>query len=227
MISLEELNKFMKKDLENISQLYVESVLNLMESPDTITINDVSYSYDDSSLKNYTGIVSYNGKFAMSDQVQGHDNFLSQIRRDDMSDIKTNIKTPEELKLIVTKREYEKVRIWPKFKIYSFWSAPTTVYTESVKNSLDAIGADPNDYNYDFSWKNPFKSDRNTMENTITFQELETMQPTADDEFKLRDQEARRKEDEKRLGNELNKPKENTYGMEMEQPSFYSQKRRF
>jgi len=65
------------------------------------------------------------------------------------------------------------------------------------------------------------------MENTITFQELETMQPTADDEYKLRDQELRRKEDEKRLGNELNKPKENTYGMEMEQPSFYSQKRRF
>jgi hypothetical protein len=217
MILLEGLNNFMKKDLENISQLYVESVLNLLESPDHVDVNGQVYNYDDLSLGNYTGILCDEGKFAISKNIVGHGLLIDALRKRELDNIITNIESNEFIKTIIKNGAYDEVRIWPKIKYYSFWlQTPTSFYTTSIENSLSAINESPDKYIFDFY-----------SEVTLSFDQLKKLKLTKLDEDRIETAKRAKVENNELMALMKFNKKENTYGMEMEQPSFYAQKQRF
>jgi hypothetical protein len=216
MILLEELNNFMKKDLENISQLYVESVLTLMESPDNLTINGVRYNYSDSSLGNYTGIAYFDGKYAMSTQ-HGIDHYMFMRNLEDrkFDDVITNFENEE---IFINSIQHSTIigfRIWPKFKYYSFWIEPTSYFIDTIVNSLKAIGQNPENYTFEFmsySKKDPIK---------MSFDELKKIPTTQLDRQLIENNYKIRKQNEAILAKTIFNKQQNTYGMKLDQPSFY------
>jgi len=126
----------------------------IKESPDNITITDdngnrKNYSYDDTPNA-YTGLIGKNGKYAMSKDIIGHHSFIDAILNsgeDIIQKLITNADDIEDLKSLV--RDRIKIRIWKNQKVYSMWDKYDPSYEGAIKDSLEAIGENYQDYKYD------------------------------------------------------------------------------
>jgi hypothetical protein len=128
------------------------------ESPDNITVVDNEgqhkyFSYD-STPDTYTGLIGSDGKYAMSKDIIGHYNLIDAILNsgeDIIQKLITNADDIEDLKRLV--RDRIKIRIWKNQKVYSMWDNYDPSYEDAIKDSLEAIGENYQDYKYDNEYK--------------------------------------------------------------------------
>jgi hypothetical protein len=126
----------------------------IKESPDSITITDdngnrKNYPYD-STPNAYTGLIGGDGKYALSKDIIGHHYLIDAILNsgeDIIQKLITNADDIEDLKRLV--RDRIKIRIWKNQKVYSMWDKYDPSYEGAIKDSLEAIGENYQDYQYD------------------------------------------------------------------------------
>jgi hypothetical protein len=139
----------------DISNIYSRII---KESPDNITITDdngnrKNYSYD-STPNAYTGLIGSDGKYAISKDIVGHHNLIDAILNsgeDIIQKLITNADDVEDLKRLA--RERIKIRIWKNQKVFSMWDRYDPSYEDAIKDSLEAIGENYQDYKYDNDYK--------------------------------------------------------------------------
>ena len=139
----------------DISNIYSRII---KESPDNITITDdngnrKNYSYD-STPNAYTGLIGRDGKYVLSRDIVGHHNLIDAILNsgeDIIQKLITNADDVEDLKRLA--RERIKIRIWKNQKVFSMWDRYDPSYEDAIKDSLEAIGENYQDYKYDNDYK--------------------------------------------------------------------------
>jgi hypothetical protein len=139
----------------DISNIYSRII---KESPDNITITDdngnrKNYSYD-STPNAYTGLIGGDGKYVLSRDIVGHHNLIDAILNsgeDIIQKLITNADDVEDLKRLA--RERIKIRIWKNQKVFSMWDRYDPSYEDAIKDSLEAIGENYQDYKYDNDYK--------------------------------------------------------------------------
>jgi hypothetical protein len=206
------------EDLKNISELY-ECVL-ISESPDNITVNGEYYDYANKADGNYTGIITENGKFAMSKDLIGHGNLLYELRsREDIPDLKTNFESMDELYSSGIIQHPIKFRIWSKFDVYSMWDRYKPSYKAAIDNSIVALGKSPEEFRFD-----PPEGGGNEKY-FLSYGDyvLEDISDEAREE--ISDAERRKIQDQKALGDYMaggkKKPIDYSEVIEPKKPSFY------
>jgi len=140
-----------KNYFSDIANIY-SKIIN--ESPDNITIIDDNghrkyFSYD-STPNAYTGLIGRDGKYVLSRDIVGHHNLISTILNSDDDIIQkliTNADSIEDLKSLA--RERIKIRIWKNQRVFSMWDKYDPSYENAIKDSLEAIGENYQDYKYD------------------------------------------------------------------------------
>ena len=208
----------LSEDLKNISELY-ECVL-ISESPDNITVGGEYYDYSNKADGNYTGIITENGKFAMSKDLIGHYRLLDALRyRNDIPDLKTNFESMDELYNSSIIQHPIKFRIWSKFDVYSMWDRYKPSYKAAIDNSIAALDKSPEEFKFD-----PPEG-RGEEENFLSYSDyvLEDISDEAREE--ISDAERRKIQDQKALGDYMaggkKKPIDYSDIIEPKKPSFY------
>jgi hypothetical protein len=169
----------------------------LLENPDTLTIGDDYYSYDDASMGNITGVMNNSGKFVMSQSLIGHYNLLEAIsfkKLDEVNDLKHNFSSFDEI-YAMSRYNWQKFRIWPKFKVFSLWMRHLRPeYKPAIDNILSALGDANHQYKFDLNLYD---------DKFVTYDELMN-RPLSDEEKAEMEADARRKaEDQRKLADAM------------------------
>jgi hypothetical protein len=171
-----------------IYKLYSEL---LLENPDTLTIGDNYYDYADRSLGNITVAITDSGKFIMSKSLPGHYDLFEAISEEYLESVKDlthNFSSIDDI-YRVPRNSWQKIRIWPKFKVFSFWMRHfEPKYKPAVDAILTSLGDGNRIYKFDL---------RLTDDKFITYDELMNT-PLSDEEKKEMADDARRKEEDQR-----------------------------
>jgi hypothetical protein len=135
---------------ENNLLYHLYNINIIKENPDTLTVGDKYYSYDNQDLGNYTGLMYPNGKFVMSKKIIGHSNLLYYIsahKLDEVSDLKHNCNSIDDIYGIGSGET--KFRLWPKFKIFSTWD---NNFKPEYRLAIDAILDTIQDYDHAYKF---------------------------------------------------------------------------
>lgn len=167
----------------------------IKENPDTLTLGDRYYSYDNPDLGNYTGLMYPNGKFLMSKKIMGHSNLKSFIydrSLDEIPDLIHNFDSIDDIYKIGNSGQ-AKFRLWPKFKIFSLWDRN---FKPEYKPAVDAILDSMNDYNNEYKFDpNLYSGSEDEFKSYDEFIKEEL----GEDEVSAIEQEARTKIENERL----------------------------
>lgn len=182
----------------------------LVENPDTISIGDDYYSYDNRSMGNITGVMTEDGKFVMTKSLHGHYYLLDAIRGQTLEEVHDIIHNFSSLKEIYKNHHrWEKFRLWPKFKVFSFWfSIFQPKFKPAVDEVLKAIGDSHHAYRFDLN-----KYD----DNFVSYDELMTEELSDEQKAEIAEGERRKAEDERRLADAMlgNKPKRRSIDLDI------------
>jgi len=177
-----------------INKLYSDI---LLENPDTLTIGEKYYNYDNQSLGNITGVMRSDGKFVMTKSLQGHYYLvgaMSDKSLDKINDLIHNFSSVDEIYVPSTKK-WEKFRLWPKFKVFSFWLRH---YNPEYKEATDAVLAAIGDTNH------TYKFDLNLYDDKfITYDELMNRPLSDEEKAEIAADERRKAEDQRRLADAM------------------------
>jgi hypothetical protein len=189
----------------------------IKENPDTLTLGDNYYSYDNSDLGNYTGLMYMNGKFLMSKQIIGHGRLLSYITNNNLEDVPDLIHNFDSFDDIYNLgySGQTKFRLWPKFKIFSTWDRN---FRPEYKPAIDAILDRIKDYNHEYKFDpNLYSGKEDEFKSYDEFVKDEL----GEDELSAIDQEAREKAKNARLMADMmagNKPRTRSIDLDSSMP---------
>jgi hypothetical protein len=121
----------------------------IKESPDSITIGMKTYQYDHPKLGNYVGVLSNDGYYAMSNQVEGHID-LSRAFQNGQK-LVHNMESDEAAARLTRSSSAIQFRIWPKFEVISFWQDYDPRIVPTVIDAIKKTGGSPESYIYDIA----------------------------------------------------------------------------
>lgn len=168
----------------------------LRENPDTLSIGDSYYSYDESELGNIPGLITKDGRFILCRSAVGHWRLLDAIRNKELEkfgDVRHNFKDLEEI--YQYRDGFEKIRLWPKFKVFSFWFRIfNPIYKAAVNAVLNEIGDGSKLYQFDLNrYDDEF----------ISYDDLMSTELSEKDKEELGEAERREAEDKRRLADAI------------------------
>lgn len=144
----------MNRDFEQLSTLYEATLMNLdviEESPDNITVNydgnrqTVSY-YSDGNI---TALIDFEGNFVGTIANKGHGNLRMVMRRQSEEGVESDIKTNNKSALENLRMRGKEVRVWPKYKVFSSWTIPSTENLPAIWELFKAYNLNPKEYKFD------------------------------------------------------------------------------
>ena len=178
---------------DKIYGIYKKTVLN--ESPDNIQIGGKYYQYNDTTLGNFTGVLTKDGHFAMSKEVQGHSEFINMAKAG--LKIIHNMDSDEAAVEMIRRRNWDEFRIWPKFEVFSMWAEYNPRYIPAAIASIEAINKTPDIFIFDVVRGGNFSSD---LDDGMRYDEFVGGEMTDEIARREEEQAARKAQDQKMLG---------------------------
>lgn len=177
---------------DKIYGIYKKTVLN--ESPDNIQIGGKYYQYDNTTLGNFTGVLTKDGHFAMSKEVQGHSEFINMAKAG--LKIIHNMDSDEAAVEMIRRRNWDEFRIWPKFEVFSMWADYNPRYVPAAIASIEAIAENPEIFVFDVGREGAFSD----VEDGMRYDEFVGGEMTDEIARREEEQAARKAQDQKMLG---------------------------
>ena len=177
---------------DKIYGIYKKTVLN--ESPDNIQIGGKYYQYNDTTLGNFTGVLTKDGHFAMSKEVQGHSEFINMAKAG--LKIIHNMDSDEAAVEMIRRRNWDEFRIWPKFEVFSMWADYNPRYVPAAIDSIESIAENPEIFVFDVGRAGAFSD----VEDGMRYDEFVGGEMTDEIARREEEQAARKAQDQKMLG---------------------------